>query len=48
MLSRAPLLCRFNAYATVTEYTGGSLVATVDHVAPASPDPNTSPEVAPK
>ncbi|HLY49120.1 MAG TPA: HAD domain-containing protein [Solirubrobacteraceae bacterium] len=31
-----------------TENTGGSRVATVDHVAPASPDPNRSPEVAPK
>ena len=32
----------------VTENTGGSRVATVDQVAPASPEPNTSPEVAPK
>src|SRR5579884_4002964 len=31
-----------------TENTGGSRVATVDHDAPASPEPNTSPEVAPK
>jgi anti-anti-sigma factor len=31
-----------------TENTGGSRVATPVHVAPASPEPNTSPEVAPK
>ena len=31
-----------------TEYTGGSRRAAVDHVAPASPEANTSPEVEPK
>lgn len=31
-----------------TESTGGSRVAAVDQLAPASPDPNTSPDVAPK
>jgi DNA-binding CsgD family transcriptional regulator len=31
-----------------TEKTGGSLVAAVDQVAPASPEPKISPEVAPK
>jgi hypothetical protein len=31
-----------------TEYTGGRWLAAADHVAPASPDPNTSPDVAPK
>jgi hypothetical protein len=31
-----------------TESTGGSRFATVDQLAPASPDPNSSPEVAPK
>jgi hypothetical protein len=31
-----------------TEYTGGSRTAAVDQVAPASAEPNTSPEVAPK
>ncbi len=31
-----------------TEYTGGSRTAAVDQVAPASPEPNTSPEVDPK
>jgi hypothetical protein len=30
------------------EWTGGSFVAAVNHVFPASPDPNTSPDVAPK
>jgi glycosyltransferase involved in cell wall biosynthesis len=33
---------------TDTDSTGGSLVATSPQVAPASPEPNTSPEVAPK
>jgi hypothetical protein len=32
----------------VTENTGGSRSATVDQEAPASPDPKTSPDVAPK
>lgn len=32
----------------VTEKTGGSRVAAVNQVWPASPDPNTSPDVAPK
>ena len=32
----------------VTESTGGRRVATVAQVAPASADPNTSPDVAPK
>jgi hypothetical protein len=36
------------SYTATTENTGGSRVATVDHVAPASPEANTSPEVAPK
>jgi hypothetical protein len=31
-----------------TEYTGGRREAAVDHVPPASPDANTSPDVAPK
>ena len=31
-----------------TENTGGSRVAALDQVAPASPEPNRSPEVAPK
>jgi hypothetical protein len=31
-----------------TAYTGGSRVVTSDHVAPASPEPNTSPVVEPK
>ena len=35
-------------YATRTECTGGRFVAAVNHVAPASFEPNTSPEVAPK
>ena len=34
--------------AVVSEKTGGSREATVDQVAPASADPNTSPDVAPK
>jgi len=33
---------------TRTERTGASSPATRDHVAPASAEPNTSPEVAPK
>ena len=32
----------------LTESTGGSLVAASDQIAPASPEPKTSPEVAPK
>ncbi len=36
------------SYSAATENTGGSRCSTVDQVAPASPDPNTSPEVAPK
>jgi hypothetical protein len=32
----------------LTENTGGSREATVDHDSPPSPEPNTSPEVAPK
>jgi HAD domain in Swiss Army Knife RNA repair proteins len=36
------------AQPATTEYTGGSRSAAVDQVAPASPEPNTSPEVAPK
>ena len=36
------------AYAARTECTGGSFVAAVNHVFPASPEPNTSPDVAPK
>ena len=32
----------------VTAYTGGSRVVTSNHVAPASPEPNTSPVVEPK
>jgi HD-GYP domain-containing protein (c-di-GMP phosphodiesterase class II) len=35
-------------YPADTERTGGSRVAASNHVAPASPVPNTSPEVAPK
>jgi hypothetical protein len=35
-------------YKAVTEYTGGSRAATLPHVAPASPEPNSSPDVAPK
>ena len=35
-------------YDATTENTGGSRVAAVDHVAPASPVQNTSPDVAPK
>jgi putative nucleotidyltransferase with HDIG domain len=35
-------------YPADTESTGGSRVAASNHVAPASPVPNTSPEVAPK
>ena len=31
-----------------TAYTGGSRAVTSDHVAPASPEPNTSPVVEPK
>jgi hypothetical protein len=31
-----------------TAYTGGSRIVTSDHVAPASPEPNTSPVVEPK
>ena len=38
----------WNSYATRTECTGGRFVAAVNHVAPASFEPNTSPEVAPK
>jgi MarR family transcriptional regulator for hemolysin len=34
--------------AAVTEYTGGNRAATLPHVAPASAEPNTSPDVAPK
>ena len=34
--------------ATVSANTGGSRSATDDQLAPASPEPNTSPEVAPK
>jgi hypothetical protein len=44
----AELLRWAAAQAVVTENTGGRRVATVDQVAPASPDPNTSPDVAPK
>jgi hypothetical protein len=36
------------AQTATTEYTGGSRDATEDQVAPASPEPNTSPDVAPK
>jgi hypothetical protein len=35
-------------FEAVTENTGARREATVDHEAPASPDPKTSPEVAPK
>ena len=34
--------------ASLTEYTGGSRVAALNHVRPASAEPNTSPDVAPK
>src|SRR5215208_1818577 len=36
------------AHAGLTEKTGGSCSATVVQLPPASPDPNTAPEVAPK
>jgi hypothetical protein len=39
---------RPTAQAAATESTGGSRVATDDQLAPASPEPNTSPDVAPK
>ena len=35
-------------YSATTEYTGGRRVAALNQVAPASPEPNTSPLVAPK
>ena len=35
-------------YATRTENTGGSFDIAVNHVPPASREPNTSPDVAPK
>ena len=38
----------WTGYEATSENTGGSRVATVDQLAPASPEPNTSPEVAPK
>ena len=41
-------LIALKRYCATTEYTGGSREAAVDQVAPASPDPNTSPDVAPK
>jgi hypothetical protein len=41
-------LLRWAQAVAVTEYTGASREATVDQVAPASAEPNTSPEVAPK
>ena len=43
-LSQTP----FSSYATRTECTGGSFVAAVNHVPPASLEPKTSPDVAPK
>jgi hypothetical protein len=36
------------AQLALIEWTGGSREAAVNHVAPASPEPKTSPEVAPK
>ena len=45
---RLPGACDSYAYEARTECTGGSFVAAVNQVLPASPEPNTSPEVAPK
>ena len=39
---------RRSAQVAVTEYTGGSRSAAAPHVTPASLEPNTSPDVAPK
>lgn len=44
----AELLAWAKAQAAATENTGGSREATVSQLAPASPEPNTSPDVAPK
>jgi hypothetical protein len=46
--AEAARLVRWAQELAATEKTGGSREATVDQEAPASPDPNTSPEVAPK
>jgi RimJ/RimL family protein N-acetyltransferase len=42
------LMAEARGQRAATESTGGSRDATVDQLAPASPDPNTSPDVAPK
>jgi hypothetical protein len=38
----------YSALVALTENTGGKRVANADQLAPASPEPKTSPDVAPK